>query len=152
MGYCMLPGRCNVLQPRYVHPNPVNLPVGGESADNDGDIIVPPLAVDHIRKEKRLAILFSDAAAELPANQRVHFRVFVDRLGDTNEQPGLFESIEVLMKIGMAGLEIRWHYTHRLLQSSDEQRPMVAISNPGQAGERVLDRPDSASSKNEIDS
>ena len=45
-----------------------------------------------------------DAAAELPAHQRMHLGVFVDRRIDAPQQAGLVETVDVVVQVGVAAL------------------------------------------------
>ena len=60
------------------------------------------LAVDDVGEQERLAVLLLDAAAELPAHQRVHLGVLVDRAIDGDEQPGLVERAQVVVQVRIA--------------------------------------------------
>ena len=79
----------------------VDFAVGREPADQHRDVVFAALAVDDVGEQERLAILLLDAAAELPAHQRVHFRVFVDRAVDRDQQAGLVERADVIVQIGI---------------------------------------------------
>ncbi len=57
------------------------------------------MGVDDIREKKRAALLFRDAAQKLAADERMQFRVFVDRPVNTNEQAVRFELSEVRLEI-----------------------------------------------------
>ena len=57
----------------------VDLAVGGEDADRDRNVVALPLGVGDVLEQKPLALRLRNAAAELPAHQRVHLGVLVDR-------------------------------------------------------------------------
>src|SRR5205814_9781642 len=61
------------------HAEAVDLPAGGKRADHHRNVVLAPLAVDDVGEQERLPVPLLDAAAKLPADQRVHFRVLVDR-------------------------------------------------------------------------
>ena len=78
------PARIDFLE-RAADADAVNLAVGGKPADQHRNVVFAALAVDHVSEEKRLAVLLLDAAAELPAHQRVHLGVLVDRTIDLDQ-------------------------------------------------------------------
>src|SRR3954470_2358104 len=55
-----------------------------------------------MRKKKRPAVFLRNAAAELPAHQRMQFCIFVHRLVDTIQQPRRIEQRNVLAQIGIS--------------------------------------------------
>ena len=67
---------------RAADADAVDLLVGGKPADQHRNVVFAALAVDDVGEQKRLAVLLLDAAAELPAHQRVHLGVLVDRTID----------------------------------------------------------------------
>src|SRR6266404_4851464 len=79
--------------------NAIDFPVRGEHTDRDRNVVFALLAVDHVGEQECLAILLLDAAAELPAHQRVHFGVLVDRPVDGDEQAGLIECLDVIVQV-----------------------------------------------------
>ena len=93
------------LLERAVDADAVDFAVGGEPADQHRDVVLAALAVDHVGEQERLAVLLGDAAAELPAHQRVHLGVLVDRPIDPDQLPGLLERAHVVVqvRIGAAG-------------------------------------------------
>ena len=72
------PARVDLLE-RAADADAIDLAIGGEPADQHRDVVLAPLAVDDVGEQERLAVLLGDAAAELPAHQRVHLGVLVDR-------------------------------------------------------------------------
>jgi len=50
------------------------------------------------------AVAFGDTAAILPANQWMHFGIFVDRLVDDDQQPGAVQRQNMVVQIGIAAL------------------------------------------------
>src|SRR5262249_14823428 len=82
-------------------PGAIDLAVGSKPGDQHRDIVFAALAVDHIGEEKRLAVLLGDAAAELPAHQRVHLGVLVDLAVDLDQEPGLVERADVFVQVGI---------------------------------------------------
>ncbi len=80
----------------------IDFPVRGEHADRDRNVVFALFAVDHVGEQESLAIPLLDAAAELPAHQRVHFGVLVDRPVDGDEQVGLIERLDVIVQVRIA--------------------------------------------------
>ena len=70
-------------------------------ADQDGNVIVPALAVDDIAEEKRFAPVFGNPAAKLPPHKRMHFRIFVDRRFDPVQLPGMIKPRDMFVQIGI---------------------------------------------------
>ena len=102
IGDRMLPSRTDVLEAFQVHADAVDVPVGGIGADQNRNVVAVALAVDDIGEQERFAISLGNAAAELPADQRMHLRVLVDGRIDAIEQPRLVETLDMVMKIGVA--------------------------------------------------
>ena len=80
------------VRPKLVHlsriaaeADAVDSPVRRENADGDGNIVGLSLGINRLFKEKRFAIFFFDAAAKLPAHQRMHLLIFVHRFLDADQ-------------------------------------------------------------------
>ncbi len=116
MGDRALPRRADIGNPRHVHADAVDLGRCGIGADHHRQVVAPPLAIDDVGEEERLAVLLGDAAAELPAHQRVHLGVLVDRRVDAIEQPRLVEAVEMLVQVGIRARERRG-VRHRCFQA-----------------------------------
>ena len=84
--------------------DPVNLPVGGEDADGDRNVVAAALAVDDVLEQKRLALGLRNTAAELPAHQRMHLAVLVDRPLDADEQALFLQRRDVRVQVGVSGI------------------------------------------------
>ena len=97
------PARVDLLE-RAADADAVDLAVGGEPADQHRDVVLAALAVGDVGEQERLAVLLLDAAAELPAHQRVHLGVFVDRAVDADELAGLLQRADVVVQVGVGGL------------------------------------------------
>ena len=80
----------------------IDFAVGGEHADRDRNVVFAALAVDDVGEQERLAVLLLDAAAELPAHQRVHLGILVDRAVDGDQQAGRIERADVVVQVGIA--------------------------------------------------
>ena len=79
----------------------VDLAVGGEPADQHRDVVLAALGVGDVGEQERLAVLLLDAAAELPAHQRVHLGVLVDRPIDADELAGFLQRADVVVQVGI---------------------------------------------------
>src|SRR5712692_120493 len=84
------------------HAEAVDLPAGGKRADHDRYVVLVPLAVGDVGEQERLPVPLLDAAAKLPADQRVHFRVLVDRALDRDQQACFPERFQVLVQVRIA--------------------------------------------------
>jgi hypothetical protein len=49
-------------------------------------------------------VAFGDTAAIMPADQGMHFGIFVDRLVDDDQQPGAVQRQYMVVQIGIAAL------------------------------------------------
>ncbi len=88
----------------HVHADAINFRIGGNRSDRDGDIVAASLRVDDVGEQECLAVSFRDAAAKLPAHQRVHFRILVHRRIDTMEKPSRIQPAEMLVQVGVGPL------------------------------------------------
>ena len=70
VGYRMVPTRLDFVE-RRSHAHAIYPAVARECADHHRKLILAPAAIDDMGKQKRLALVFFDAADELPAHQRV---------------------------------------------------------------------------------
>lgn len=88
------------------------MPIGGEDADGDRDVVFSSRAVDDVLEQKRLAFGLWNAAAELPAHQRMHLGVLVDRplYADQQSLPIQFGNMRVQVRI--AGVS-HVHFSNR---------------------------------------
>src|SRR6266849_5801132 len=96
-----VPGLVDSVQ-GTAHADAVDLPARGERADHDRDLVFASLAVGYVSEQERFSVRLLDTAAELPAYERVHFGVFVDRPIDRYEQPRGVKGLQVLVEIGIA--------------------------------------------------
>ena len=95
------PGGADVLQ-RLAETGAVDRAVGGKTRDQHGDIETAAFRIRRLREQKGLAVRLSDAPAILPAHQRVHFGVLVDRLVDDLQQALARQRQHMLMQVGIA--------------------------------------------------
>ena len=94
------PARVDLVE-RAADADAVDFAVGGEPADQHRDVVLAALGVGDVGEQERLAVLLLDAAAELPAHQRVHLGVLVDRAVDADEQAGLLQRADVVVQVGV---------------------------------------------------
>ncbi len=102
----MLPAWTDISVALHVHADAIDGGVRGQRADHHGDVVAPPAGIDDVGEQERLAVLLGDAAAELPAHQRMHLGVLVDRRIDAQQQPGLVETIEMVVQVGIAAITV----------------------------------------------
>ena len=95
------PGRADLFE-RLAEADAVDVAVGGEARDQHRDVEAAALGVGRLGEQERLALRLRDAAAILPAHQRVHLGVFVDRLVDHDQATGARQRQHVLVQIGIA--------------------------------------------------
>ena len=79
----------------------VDTPVRRQNTDGDRNIVALALGVHRLFEQKCLAVFLFDAAAKLPAHQRMHLLVFVHRLFDPDQQALSFELLQVIVQIGI---------------------------------------------------
>src|SRR5262249_16590674 len=85
-----------------VEPERVDFLRARESADQDRDVVFLSLCVVNILEKKRAPFFFVEAA-ELPADERMHLGVFVDRPRDAVKQTGAVERGDVFLKVAIIG-------------------------------------------------
>src|SRR4029077_7377204 len=90
------------LVERAAHAHAINLAARRERADHPRGGVAPGPRGHPSREEKRLALALLDAAAELPAHQRMQLGVLVDRALDGNQQAGALQRIEMVVQVGIA--------------------------------------------------
>ena len=93
--------RADVVE-RLAEADAIDLAVRREARHQHGGVVAAALGVGRLREQERLALGLRDAAAELPAHQRVHLGVFVDRLVDDDQQALARERQHVLVQVGIA--------------------------------------------------
>ena len=123
---CWSRGPCRFdLVELAAQPDAIDFAIGREPADDHRDVVTLALAVDDIGEQERLAVFLRNAAAELPAHQRMHFRVLVDRAVDADELPGLFQRGDMIVQIGI-GARRRFAHMELLVFVGDNRDCMVA--------------------------
>ncbi len=80
----------------------VDAPVRRENTDGNRNIVALALGVHRLFEQKCLAVFLFDAAAKLPAHQRMHLLVFVHRFFDADQQAFAFELLQVIVQIGIS--------------------------------------------------
>ena len=98
-----LPGLADLVDGNP-HADRIDRRVGRERADRDREVVAAPVGVDHVGEQERLAVGFRQAAAELPADQRVEHGILVHLAVDPVEQTGRVERREMVLEIGVAAL------------------------------------------------
>ncbi len=98
------PARADLVVARDIHADAIDRGVRRERPDHYGNVVMPPGGIDDVGEQERLAVALRDAAAELPAHQRMHLGVFVDRRIDAPQQAGLVETVDVVVQVGVAAL------------------------------------------------
>jgi len=96
----LAPAGVDLVQ-RAAHAQPVDFATGGQGADGHRHVVVVAAGVDHVLEQEGLALVLGDAAAELPAHQRVQLGVLVDGLAHANQQPALLEQLQVVVEVGV---------------------------------------------------
>ena len=79
----------------------VDFLVGRKNPDRYRHVVLAALAVGDVLEQESLALILRNAAAKLPAHQRVHFGVLVDRPLDAQQQSLLVEVGDVGVKVGV---------------------------------------------------
>jgi hypothetical protein len=75
--------------------DPVDRAVCGETTDDNSAPVFAALPVRWLREDERLPLLLRYPTAELPANQRMHFGILVDRLIDNLKKARLLQRREM---------------------------------------------------------
>ena len=106
MGDRMVPLGLDVLE-FGIHADAVDLRIGGDGADHHRDIVFAPAPVDDVGEQEGLAVILVHAADELPAHQRMQFRIFVDRPVDGAQQAALVQRLQMLVQVAIATRRLR---------------------------------------------
>ena len=99
----MHPGGADLVE-RAAKANPIDVRIGGEPRDQHRYIVAGAFAIGGLREQECSPIAFGNAATILPADQRVDFCIFVDRLIDDDQQPGAVQRQHMIVQIGIAAL------------------------------------------------
>ena len=97
------PGLLQLVQ-LAAHTEPIDRLVARQAAHQYRDVVLAALGVGDVGEQPRRAVGRVDAAAELPAHQRVHLGVLVDLAVDLDQQPRLAQQVDMLMQIVVAAL------------------------------------------------
>ncbi len=81
------------------HTNCVDLRGGSQGTDDDRNVVVSAVRINNVGEQKGSTIILVDAAKKLAADQRVQFRVLIDRVVDANKQAIRFQFCEMGLKI-----------------------------------------------------
>ena len=95
------PGGADVFQ-RLAEAGAIDRAVGREPGDQYCAVVAAPLRVGRLREQERLALRLGNAAAILPAHQRVHLGVFVDRLVDDDQKVFARQRQHMLVQVRIA--------------------------------------------------
>jgi hypothetical protein len=98
LGYRLRPGLADLVD-RQTQAGGVDLRRGGKPADQHRDVISPAVAVDHVGEQERAALIFVQAALELPARERVQLRILVDRSVDADQQSLGFQPGDMFLQV-----------------------------------------------------
>src|SRR5262245_8938513 len=94
------PGRSDLIE-RLAKADAIDVVIGGKAGHQHGYIEMPPLRIGRLRKEKCLARRFGNTAAVLPANQGMHLGVFVDGLGNNNQETRFRKRDDMLVQVAI---------------------------------------------------
>jgi hypothetical protein len=78
------PGRADFVE-RAAKTDAIDVRIGGKPRDQNGDIVTRAFAIGRVREQEGPPVALRYAAAILPADQGMHFGIFVDRLVDDEE-------------------------------------------------------------------
>ena len=92
------------LPDRHAHADAIDGGIGGERADGHGHVVAPALGIGDVGEEEGLALVLLQPAAELPADQRMHLGILVDRLVDAEQEPRPVERVEMVAEIRIRAL------------------------------------------------
>ncbi len=95
------PGRADLLE-WLAEARAIDGRIGGKTRDQHRDVEAVMLGIGRVREQERLALGFRNAATVLPAHQRMHLGVFVDRLVHDHEQARACEREHVLVQVRVA--------------------------------------------------
>ena len=97
------PERADVLQGN-VQTGAVDFLIGGQRADHHGDVEAAAPGIGDVGEQEGPPIGFRDAAAELPADQRMQLGILVDGLIDGHQKPGRVQRREMLLQVAISAL------------------------------------------------
>ena len=86
---------------RALQPNGVHLWRRRQRGHRHRHVVAAAVTVGHVLEQEGLALGLGEAAAELPAHQRVHFRILVDGMPDAQQQSGGLQVGQVFLKVGI---------------------------------------------------
>ena len=95
------PGRADLVK-RLAEADAIYIAVRRQARDQHRYIEATAFGIGRLREQERLAFRLGNAPAILPAHQRVHLGVFVDRLVDNDEQAFARKREHVLVQVGIA--------------------------------------------------
>ena len=98
VGDGMAPDLADILD-RGADTNAVDRAIGRECTNGNRQVIFLPARAGDVVEDKRLAVGFGNATTELPAHQRMHFGILIDRLVDGLQQVRLIQRFQMILKI-----------------------------------------------------
>ena len=121
-GQRLHPGGVDLVKPA-TEADAVDFRIGGKSRNQDRDIVAGAFAIGGLREQERPPVGLGDTAAILPADQRMHFGIFVDRLIDDDQQPGAMQRQHMIVQIGIAALAlgaVAFEHTRNFVRSAHQ--------------------------------
>ena len=100
------PGVADLLE-RFVETDAVDFAARCQAGHQHGHLETSAFRVDRLGEQECFALRLGNTTPVLPTHQWVHFRVFVDRLVDDDEQACLGKREHVFVQIAIAA-RISW--------------------------------------------
>src|SRR5262245_5638215 len=92
------PGSLDLVR-RPSHADGIDARRGGERPDHDRHVVCAAAGVGDVGEQEGAALVFGEAALELPAHQRMQLGVLVDRPLDAHDEALRLEQREVLLEV-----------------------------------------------------
>ena len=110
IGNCMVPPRLHFVR-CAAHTEAIDFAIGRDCTDDDGKRVLAAAAVDDVREQESLALALLDATDELPAHERMQFRVLVDCAVYDQQQALLPQNLKMFMQVEIAARRFgHWVY------------------------------------------
>jgi hypothetical protein len=103
------------------HAEAIHLTIRGKRAYYHGKCKLAATPVNDIGEEESLALLFFNAADELPAHERMQFCILIHSAVDCHEQALLAQYLEMFVQVEVAAGRV----AHKLLLGQMRLRPEV---------------------------
>ena len=98
VGHRLGPNRADLVR-RMAKPDLVDFGARPHGPDHHRHVVDLAFAVSNVGEQHGPAIRLGDAAAELPAHQRMQFGVLVDRDIDAQQEPGAIQRVQLIMQV-----------------------------------------------------